>query len=135
MKDFLNNDLSIGDNVLINQNTLTGSSTVRKILKQATVTGFTKCKIKTTRGDLFPDDVIKIYVLNNKPIEKCLQTPKAIECLKEVKENFCSSKMIFFSECELSKKEKELILDHQEEDKRILADLIDNKIKELEEGK
>lgn len=61
-----------------------------------------------------------------------LQNQKAIECLKEVKENFCSAKMIFFTDCGLSKKEKDLILDNQEEDKRILADLIDNKIKELE---
>ena len=59
----------------------------------------------------------------------------AIECLREVKENFCNSAMIFFADCELSQKEKDLILDHEEEDKRILADIIDNKIKELEEGK
>ena len=64
---------------------------------------------------------------------KQVQDQKAIECLKEVRDNFCSSKMIFFTDCELSKKEKELILEHQEEDKRILADIIDNKIKELEE--
>lgn len=79
--------------------------------------------------------------LNNRDMKEVLefidelehnQNQKAIECLKEVKENFCSGKMIFFADCELSKKEKELILDHQEDDKRILADIIDNKIKELE---
>ena len=79
--------------------------------------------------------------LNNKDMKEVLefidnleanQNQKAIECLKEVKDNFCSARMIFFADCELSQKEKDLILDHQEEDKRILVDLIDNKIKELE---
>lgn len=69
-KDFLGNDLQVGDLVIINQNTRTGSSTTRKILKECTVTGFTKCKIKTTRGDIFSDDIIKIFFKNNKEVIK-----------------------------------------------------------------
>ena len=61
-----------------------------------------------------------------------VQNQKAIECLKEVKDSFCSSGMIFYTDCGLSQKEKDLILNNQEEDKSILADIIDTKIKELE---
>ena len=70
MKDFLGNDLKVKDFVLINQNTRTGSSTIRKILKECTIVGFTKCKIKTTLGDVFSDDVIKIFYKDNKKIEE-----------------------------------------------------------------
>ena len=62
MKDFLKNELSIGDKVVINQNTHTGSSTTRKILKKAIVEGFTKCNVITNRGYIAPDNVIKIFV-------------------------------------------------------------------------
>lgn len=74
MKDFLGNDLAIRDFVLINQNTRTGSSTVRKILKECTITGFTKCKVKTTHGDVFSDDVIKIFYKNNEKIEQAKES-------------------------------------------------------------
>lgn len=69
MVDFLGNKLEILDSVLINQNTRTGSSTVRKLLKECTVTGFTKCKVRTTLGDIYPDDVIKIFYKNDKQIK------------------------------------------------------------------
>ena len=77
------------------------------------------------------DCVIRDYA---KCIEDLEQTrnQKAIECLKEVKDSFCSSGMIFYADCGLSQKEKDLILNNQEEDKNILADIIDTKIKELE---
>lgn len=70
MKDFLGNDLKVRDFVLINQNTRTGSSTIRKILKECTVVGFTKGKVKTTLGDVFSDDVIKIFYKDNKKVEE-----------------------------------------------------------------
>lgn len=62
------------------------------------------------------------------------QNQKAIKCLKDIKESFCSGKMIFLADCKLSYREKGLIVDYQEEDKRILADIIDDKIKELEKN-
>lgn len=62
MKDFLNNKLEVGDYVVINQNTITGSSTTRKILKKAVVEGFTKCNVITNKGYISPDNVIKIFV-------------------------------------------------------------------------
>lgn len=62
MKDFLKNELSIGDEVVINQNTMTGSSTTRKILKKAIIEGFTKCNVITNKGYISPDNVIKIFV-------------------------------------------------------------------------
>lgn len=34
MKDFLKNELKVGDYVVINQNTMTGSSTTKKFLKK-----------------------------------------------------------------------------------------------------
>lgn len=69
MKDFLNNELTIGDLVIINQNTLTGSSTTRKILKKAIVENFTKKMVVTNKGYISPDNVIKIFMENNQPIK------------------------------------------------------------------
>lgn len=79
MKDFLGNDLELRDFVLINQNTRTGSSTVRKMLKECTITGFTKCKVKTTCGDVFSDDVIKIFYKNNEKIDIIKQAKESIK--------------------------------------------------------
>ncbi len=70
MKDFLNNELFIGDLVIINQNTMTGSSTTRKILKRAIVENFTKKQVVTNKGYIAPDNVIKIFVENDKQIEE-----------------------------------------------------------------
>ena len=63
------------------------------------------------------------------------QNQKAIECLKEVKECFLSGVLMFDINADLTEREQDTILYHYEEDKRILADIIDTKIKELEEGK
>lgn len=68
MKDLLNNELNIGDLVIINQNTITGSSTTRKILKKAIVENFTKKMVVTNKGYISPDNVIKIFMENNQPI-------------------------------------------------------------------
>lgn len=68
MKDLLNNELTIGDLVIINQNTSTGSSTTRKILKKAIVENFTKKMVVTNKGYISPDNVIKIFMENNQPI-------------------------------------------------------------------
>ena len=68
MKDFLNNELHIGDFVIINQNTLTGSSTTRKILKRAIVENFTKKQVITNKGYIYPDNVIKIFVENDRTL-------------------------------------------------------------------
>lgn len=127
MKDFLNNDLSTGDNVLINQNTRTGSSTVRKLLKQATVTGFTKCKIKTTLGDVFPDDIIKTWVFNNKPLNNTVENQTAIECLKEVKHNMYDNLENGMLETDNGEMFCGGFIHYGD-----MADIIDNKIKELE---
>lgn len=70
MKDFLNNELSVGDGVVINQNTLTGSSTTRKILKKAVVEKFTKQQVVTNKGYIYPDNVIKIFVENDEPTRR-----------------------------------------------------------------
>lgn len=70
MKDFLNNELSVGDSVVINQNTLTGSSTTRKILKKAVVEKFTKQQVVTNKGYIYPDNVIKIFVENDEPTRR-----------------------------------------------------------------
>lgn len=69
MKDFLNNELNIGDLVIINQNTITGSSTTRKILKKAIVEDFTKKMVVTNKGYISPDNVIKIFMENDQPIK------------------------------------------------------------------
>lgn len=61
-----------------------------------------------------------------------LQTQKAIECLKEVKDRFCLSGIIFHADCGFTQKEKDLILNTRKEDNEYLADIIDIKIKELE---
>lgn len=65
MKDFLNNELKVGDAVVINQNTLTGSSTTRKILKCAKIERFTQKQVVTDRGYIDPSNVIKIYFKND----------------------------------------------------------------------
>lgn len=70
MKDFLNNELNIGDLVVINQNTLTGSSTTRKILKRAVVENFTKKMVITNKGYINPDNVIKIFIENDQQIKQ-----------------------------------------------------------------
>ena len=70
MKDFLNNELSVGDSVVINQNTLTGSSTTRKILKKAVIEKFTKQQVVTNKGYIYPDNVIKIFVENDEPTRR-----------------------------------------------------------------
>jgi len=67
MKDLLNNELNIGDRVIINQNTLTGSSTHRKILKRAVVEKFTPKQIVTNIGYISPNDVVKIFYEHNNP--------------------------------------------------------------------
>ena len=70
MKDFLNNELNIGDLVVINQNTLTGSSTTRKILKRAVVEDFTKKMVITNKGYISPDNVIKVFIENDQQIKQ-----------------------------------------------------------------
>ena len=68
MRDLLNNELNIGDRVIINQNTLTGSSTHRKILKKAVIEKFTPKQIVTNIGYISPNDVIKIFYEHDNPI-------------------------------------------------------------------
>ena len=65
MEDFLGNELKIGDEVVINQNTMTGSSTHRKILKRAIVERFTKMQVVTNKGYINPDNVIKVIKIIN----------------------------------------------------------------------
>lgn len=63
------------------------------------------------------------------------QAQTVVECLKEVKECFLSGVLMFDINSNLTEREQDILLEHYEEDKRILADIIDNKIKELEEEK
>ena len=62
MHDFLGNELRVGDFVVINKNTSTGSSTTRKVLKHAVIEKFTSKQVVTNLGYISPDNVIRVGV-------------------------------------------------------------------------
>lgn len=60
MKDCLGKELHIGDKCVYMQNTMTGSSTHRKILYKGTVVGLTPKRVEFSGGHIKPDEVVRI---------------------------------------------------------------------------
>lgn len=67
MKDFLNNEIRIGDFCVYIKNERTGSSTTRKIMKSGFVKAFTKKKVMLENDTVFPEDVV---VVNNTLVQE-----------------------------------------------------------------
>lgn len=67
MRDFLRNEIHIGDFCVYIKNERTGSSTTRKIMKSGFIKRFTKKKIVFEDATVFPEDVV---VVNNMFIQE-----------------------------------------------------------------
>lgn len=67
MKDFIDNEIHIGDFCVYIKNERTGSSTIRKIMKSGFVKTFTKKKVVLENDSVFPEDVV---VVNNTLVQE-----------------------------------------------------------------
>lgn len=59
-KDFLGNDILVGDTCVFLQNSRTGSSTTRKVFFKDKVTGFSPCKVRFECKLVFGTDIIDL---------------------------------------------------------------------------
>jgi len=88
MKDFLGNELKVGDKVVWSKNKLTGSSTIRKVFEICVIEKFTPKQILTDFGYAYSENIIKIISQDNQ-IERQEHYTMALEHENEVlrKEN------------------------------------------------